>query len=198
MPAAPADRSPALYTSAGSSRWQRGPAHTASPRARLPPAGRLAGTPGPLPSDRGGFGVFMAASTLATVVSGYVNQICLGVGGLVNGIRKATRNVGPPHGTSGGAVQRVPQAQGYGASQSPIRTARVRHLRGSRSLARGIVPELRRAEAAAGARALLRLLQARMAGCTRAGGGGAGSAAGARDPPPPRPDAAGQRPRPSA
>src|SRR5262249_19980682 len=103
-----------------------------------PPAGRLAGTPGPLPPDRGGFGVFMAASTLATVVSGYVNQICLGVGGLVNGIGKATRNVGPPHGTSGGAVQRMPQAQGSGASKSRIRTARVRHLRGSRSLARGI------------------------------------------------------------
>ena len=118
-----------------------------------------------------------------------------GVGRTRDGNGKATRNVGPPHGTSGGAVQRVPQAQGSGASKPRIRTARVRHLRGSRSPARGIVPQLRRAEAAAGARALLRLLQARMAVRTRAGCGGAGSAPAARDRPPPRLNASAHRQR---
>src|SRR5262249_46623868 len=151
----------------------RSPTHGFARGMGYPPAARPAGAPGRLAPDRGGFGVFMAASPLATVVSGYVNQICLGLGGLVNGNGEATGNVRPPRGTSGGAVQRVPQAQGAGASQPRIRTARVRHLRRSRSIAGGIVPRLRGAGAPAGARALLRLLQARMAGPTGAGVRGA-------------------------
>ena len=150
--------------SRGSPRLGPGPPHARPLRAATCPAA----------PDRGGFGVFMAASPLATVVSVYVNQICLGFGGPVNGSGEATRNARPPLGTASGSMQRVPQAQGPGASQPQIRKAGVCDLRRSRAPARGIVPWMCREEGAAGPRAVLRVLQARMA--VRAGAGRHGEA----------------------
>src|SRR5215472_13801621 len=102
----------------------------------------------------------MGASPLATVVSGYMNEICLGAGGGVNGIGEATRTVGVPLGATSRPMQRVPETQGSRASQPHVRAARVRDLRGSRAPAHRLVPQLRGGKGAAGARAVLCLLQA--------------------------------------
>jgi hypothetical protein len=56
-------------------------------------------------------------------------------------------------------MHRVPAAQGQGASQPEDRQAGVRHVRRSRTHATGRVRRLWTAQAAPGARALLRLLQ---------------------------------------
>jgi hypothetical protein len=110
-----------------------------------------------------GWCLFMAASPLATVVSGYVNEICMEREDQSNGCVEATRIGEAPAGPTCRTLQRLPEAQGSRTSQPCVRQARVCDVRRSRSPARGFVQGLRGAQGAPGARTVLRVLQARMA-----------------------------------
>ena len=71
-------------------------------------------------------------------------------------------------GPAGRTLQRLPEAQGSRAPEPRLRQARVCDVWRSRSPARGLVHRLRRAQGAPGARAVLRVLQARVAVHARA------------------------------
>src|SRR5215468_6135494 len=97
-----------------------------------------------------------------------------------NGFVEATRIGETPLGPAGRTLQRLPEAQGSRAPEPCVRQARVCDVWRSRSPARGLVQRLRRAQGAPGARAVLRVLQARVAVHARAR---ADDARGAPSPP---------------